>query len=99
TSGVIAGVATVEGTIGINEDGAGWNMIPTPDGPEPIMIIQGKLDHTIEYDGGPGGLGCGPVETKSVADAVDFWLGANGCPTTPVSVSGGNYTMDAYSPC
>ena len=61
------------------------------------MIVHGMFDATLPYDGGVVTGPCGPTETKSIDDTVDFWLDANGCSPIPSRFIGSNYTRDAYA--
>ncbi len=100
-SGVLAGVAVVEGTIGLAQPGAGFVTITNPVGPMPIIIIHGKADTHVPYDGGQATAGIGKLNTKSVADAVAFWTQADGCKGTaqPETSDNGNVIKNDYAEC
>jgi len=97
---VLAGVAVIESTIGNSIDGGdNFSMIPDPQGPFPVLMINGKADPIVIYDGGQGGNP--DMYTKSVADAVAFWTLADSCSTTPQTQTStdGNVITDDYTAC
>ena len=99
-SDLLAGVAVVEGTIGIRQDDGEFLTIPDAVGSIPIVIVHGRNDEAILYEGGQGG-GTGQIYAKSVADAVAFWTEQNHCRgrvTTEVSADG-NVVRDSYGGC
>ena len=79
---LLAGVATVESTVGMSEDqGITFKMIPKPKAPIAMLIIHGMQDITCPYDGGQG---TNPDQwARSVADTVAFWTQADGCTAAP----------------
>ena len=98
-SSAFAAVAPISGAIGGIQDGVTYT-IPKPSQPLPILIMHGKLDQNIPYNGGIG------VESqimgrtdKSVADAVAFWTSNNRCPPTASSKRTSNIVVDTYSGC
>ena len=97
---VLAGVAVVEGTIGTSSDsGLTFSTIPDAKGPISVLIIHGKNDATIPYDGGQGANPA--VWVKSVADASAFWTQTDGCSgaaQTLTSTDGNIITAD-YPDC
>lgn len=98
---LLAGVAVVEGTMGIRQPDGTFLTISDPIGPMPIIIVHGKDDTHIIYDGGQATEGAGKIYAKSVADAVAFWTQADGCtgaPQTETSADG-NVITDDYTDC
>jgi polyhydroxybutyrate depolymerase len=84
-SDVLAAGAPVAGTIGGKEnESAQEKRIPQPKNPVAMVIIHGKEDKNVRYDGGvtKAGVERGRVDL-SVADSVAFWVKANGCEAAP----------------
>ncbi|HYF52343.1 MAG TPA: PHB depolymerase family esterase [Planctomycetota bacterium] len=84
-SDVFAAVAPVAGSIGGQEDAnSPEKRIPQPANPVSILIIHGKEDKNVLYEGGETKAGAerGRIDL-SVADAVKFWVKANNCVETP----------------
>jgi len=78
-SDVLAGVAVVEGTVGVSLDGGDTvNKIATPSAPIPIVMVHGLEDNTIPYNGGMGAK----VWVESVTDSLNFWTTADSCGTS-----------------
>src|SRR5581483_576550 len=87
---LLAGVAVVEGTVGLAQSDETFSTTPTPVGPIAVMIIHGKQDMNLPYNGGQATQGAGKLLTKSAADAVAFWTQADGCTGTPQQETSGN---------
>lgn len=98
---LLAGTAVVEGTIGIAQPDGTLYTIPNPVGPISIIIIHGKADTHVLYDGGQATEGAGKINAKSVADAVAFWTTADGCTGTPqqATMNNGNVIKTDYPTC
>ncbi|MFO1519067.1 MAG: PHB depolymerase family esterase [bacterium] len=98
-SDLLAAVAVVEGTIGTVQADHSVLKIATPARPIPILILHGKQDPRILYDGGP--IPNFQAGALSVADAVKLWTDANGCTGTPVTteVFNGNAVNEDYTSC
>ncbi|MFO1519421.1 MAG: PHB depolymerase family esterase [bacterium] len=99
-SDLLAGVAVVEGTIGVRQPDGTFLTTSIPMGPIPVLMIHGKQDATLPYEGGPSGVG-EHLEVKSAADAVAFWNQADVCAgsaQTQTSVDGNTITAD-YAAC
>jgi polyhydroxybutyrate depolymerase len=80
-------------------DGISYS-IPKPSRPMPILILHGKLDQNIPYEGGIGTAAQIMNRTDmSVASAVAFWTANNGCSGMPVSKRAGSVVVDSYSGC
>ena len=84
-SQVFAAVAPVAGAIGGKENAsAPEKRIPQPANPVAMIIIHGKADQNVLYDGGETKAGAekGRIDL-SIAEAVSFWTKADGCSATP----------------
>jgi polyhydroxybutyrate depolymerase len=99
---LLAGVAIVAGTIGLKPAGeSAFETIPAPGGAIPVMIIHGKADTHILYDGGQATEGQGLLNAMSVAEEVAFWVEADACAgtsQTETSSDGNVITVD-YASC
>jgi polyhydroxybutyrate depolymerase len=100
-SQVFAAVAPVAGAIGGKENaGATEKRIPLPANPVPMIIFHGKADQNVLYDGGEtkGGAERGRIDL-SVAEAVNFWVKADGCNATPKKeeLNNGNVIKESYT--
>jgi polyhydroxybutyrate depolymerase len=95
-SDVLAGVAIVAGAIGVTHEDGSLEMIPDPIGPIPVMIIHGKNDTVVLYEGGSAG-----IDALSVTDAVTFWTTADQCLDTPEEQTSadGNVISTDYQGC
>lgn len=80
-SDLLAGVAVVEGIIATVQDDGTTLKIPNAAGPIPVIIIHGKADANLPYDGGQGLHSV----VSSVAESVAFWTEANGCQGAPLT--------------
>lgn len=76
-SGKIAAVASVGGSMSGKEQ--------QPSHPVPMLIIHGNADKHVPFNGGTGKLAKWgfPVNKEPVSYAIDFWVKANGCASTP----------------
>jgi polyhydroxybutyrate depolymerase len=92
----LAAIAVVEGTIGMRGPDGSMLKTPNPAGPIPVIIIHGKQDANLPYDGGQGLQ----QYVLSVADAVTFWTQADGCTETPQEASNtANVLVTDYPTC
>jgi polyhydroxybutyrate depolymerase len=98
---LLAAVAVVEGTIGLAQPGEPYAEIPKPSGPMPVIIVHGKKDTHVLYDGGQASAGLGKLNSESVAAAIKFWTTADGCTGTPQTTtsSNGNILTEDYTGC
>jgi len=79
-----AAVAPVSATIGGTARSGASFLIDVPARPVSLMIIHGRRDQSIPYDGGVAPNASLPrIWKMSVADALSFWSAANGCPPAP----------------
>jgi polyhydroxybutyrate depolymerase len=100
-SDVLAAVAVVEGTIGLAQPDGTFYTTPSPIGPIAMIIVHGKADPNVLYNGGQGTQGAGKLFSKSAADAVAFWTQADGCTGAPQEQTsgGGNVIAEDYTAC
>jgi polyhydroxybutyrate depolymerase len=79
-----AAIAPVSAAIGgVARNGEGF-LIGVPPHPVPVMILHGRKDPLVLYDGGSSPSLNFPNHWKmSVADAVSFWVAADGCTEAP----------------
>lgn len=97
-----AAIAPVSGTIGgVSRSGAGF-LIGIPPHPVPVMIVHGRKDPLVLYDGGSSPSLNFPNHWKmGVPDAVSFWVAADGCADTAESseADGGKLKRVTYPAC
>ena len=98
---ILAAAAPVAGTIGGKENvGAQEKRIPQPASPVAMIIFHGKADQNVLYDGGEkkAGVERGRIDL-SVAEAVKFWVKADGCSATPKKeeLNNGNVIKETYT--
>jgi len=97
---VLAGVAVVEGTVGISHDnGVTYLTTPAAQGPIPVLMIHGEQDTHVLYDGGVGVVDV--LYAKPVSAAVDFWTSADACTGDPQEQTStdGNVLTEDYTSC
>jgi polyhydroxybutyrate depolymerase len=98
-STTFAAVAPISGAIGGTTEGVSYT-IPQPAAPVPILMLHGRLDQNVPYN---GGIGAESVifnrDEKSVAEGIAFWTAANRCRPAPTSSRSGNVAVDAYTGC
>ncbi len=70
-----------------------------PDNPVSALIIHGRQDRHVPYDGGTGKLAKWgfPVNPRPVSYAVDFWVKADCCSPVPLVRQEGSVTCKTYS--
>jgi polyhydroxybutyrate depolymerase len=81
-----AAIAPVSAAIGgTSRDGERFVIAP-PDRPVPVMIIHGRRDPYVLYDGGSSTLLRYPKRSNmAVADALALWSAADRCPAAPTT--------------
>jgi polyhydroxybutyrate depolymerase len=83
----LAAIAPVSATIGGTSRNGDRFVIPAPDRPMPVMIIHGRKDPFVLFEGGSSSLiSLSRRSNMGVAEALSFWTAADGC-TTPPAVS------------
>lgn len=87
-SGLVAAAAVVSGTIGgtASPTSPEW-WIPDALAPVPILMLHGRADPNVPYDGGRGERSQGKVETISVARSTGYWIARNACGADPIKNS------------
>jgi len=80
----LAAIAPVSGTIGGTDRDGNRFVIEKPQMPVPVMIIHGRKDSYVLFDGGSSrNLPFPKRSNMAVADALAFWSDADGCGTAP----------------
>lgn len=79
-----AAYAVVSGTIGgePNKDEPEW-ILPRPVEGVPMLLIHGRADENVPYEGGRGPRSVGDASTISVARSVELWTERNQCSSAP----------------
>ncbi len=97
-----AAVAPVSAAIGgMTRDGRTY-IIPMPKLPVPVMIIHGRKDAYVPYQGGSStALKFPNIWKMSVDDALTFWAASDGCAGPPAVAlfAGKNLKRVAYAGC
>ncbi len=98
----LAAAATIAATIGGTPSSreAEW-VIPAPARPVPILLMHGRADQRVPYDGGRGPKSRGPNSAIAVSRSTDFWVTNNGCNPQPARTTefDGQVTRDAWGGC
>jgi len=78
-SDVIAAAAAVAGTVGgrPSAEEEVW-IVPDPGQPVPMLLMHGRTDDTVPWDGGIDPFGSGGRTFVGVDETVGFWRRANG---------------------
>lgn len=77
-SNFLTAIGVVSGTVGGQKNPSSQvQTVSTPLGPLPLIIIHGKKDESVPYDGGHGPDTSGQRIYLSVSKSLDFWLNAN----------------------
>jgi polyhydroxybutyrate depolymerase len=81
---LVAAIAPVSGTIGgTSRDGERF-VIATPDRPVPVLIIHGRQDPFVLFNGGTSALLNYPKRSNmAVGEALSFWSTVDGCAPLP----------------
>jgi polyhydroxybutyrate depolymerase len=94
----LAAAGVVAGTIGSRPTaGKPERRVPEPESPLPVILLHGKADHRMPYEGGPD-----PRESERVwvgaMESARFWAAANGCLTNPerTTIHEGRVTVYAW---
>lgn len=97
-----AAIAPVAGTIGgMTREGKDF-IIPLPKETVPVMIIHGRKDPYVRFDGGSSTALNFPYRWKmSVADSLSFWAAVDGCDPTAIESEpvAGKLRRIAYPNC
>ncbi len=81
---LLAAIAPVSATIGgTSRDGERF-VVTAPDRPVPVLIIHGRQDPYVLFNGGTSALLSYPKRSNmAVADALSFWSTVDGCAPLP----------------
>ncbi len=71
----------------------------TPAQPVSVIAFHGTADEHVPYNGGQGDQSLTDTNFASVKDSIDFWVGFDGCSTTPKTESFSDIQHDTYSGC
>jgi polyhydroxybutyrate depolymerase len=99
---VVAAFAVASGTIGgvpaANEPE--WS-VPQPKQPVPVLVLHGRADTHVPYDGGRAAQSRGRSSAISVARSIGIWVDADGCDPEPhvESMGGGQVERQVWSGC
>jgi polyhydroxybutyrate depolymerase len=97
-----AAIAPVSAAIGgTSRSGERFVIVP-PDMPVPVMILHGRKDPYVLYDGGSSAMLRYPERSNmAVADALSFWRAADGCAAAPALSEPvpGRLRRTLYRPC
>lgn len=97
---IFAAIGPVAGSIGGQEDvNSPVKRVPEPASPVPVVIVHGKKDINVLYDGGQSqGVNSARIDL-SVAEAVAFWTKVNGSAVAPQTEKlwGGEVINDFYA--
>jgi len=81
----LAALAAVSGTIGGTDRDGNPFVIAKPDMPVAVLIMHGRQDRYVLFEGGNSSLVRFPKRTNmAVADALAFWSDVDGCDPVPV---------------
>jgi polyhydroxybutyrate depolymerase len=100
--GWFAAIAPVSAAIGGTSRNGDRFVIAPPDRPVPVMIIHGRKDPYVLYDGGSSALVGYPQRSNmAVVDALALWRAADGCaqPPTQSEPVPGRLRRLAYDSC
>jgi polyhydroxybutyrate depolymerase len=79
-----AAIAPVSATIGGTSRNGDRFVIAAPDRPVPVMIIHGRKDPFVLFEGGSSSLISFPKRSNmAVADALSLWAAADRCAAPP----------------
>jgi polyhydroxybutyrate depolymerase len=99
---LVAAVAPVAATIGGRPSATKpeWT-IPKPEFPVPVVVVHGREDDHVPYEGDRGSQSRGKAEAISVTRSVSFWVEQNGCDSKPKveRLYGDRLTRKAWSGC
>jgi polyhydroxybutyrate depolymerase len=97
-----AAIAPVSATIGGTSRNGDRFVIAAPDRPVPVMIIHGRKDPFVLFDGGSSSPISFPKRSNmGVAEALSLWTAADGCAAAPAlsEPAPGRLRRSVYSPC
>lgn len=77
----LAAIGVVAGSMGEAEGTGPMLALPEPKHPLSVIVLHGKKDSLVPYDGGRGAKG--DLRFESVGESVARWVRSNGCDPTP----------------
>ena len=93
--GTFAAIAVVSGALNYKDCAT--------DTPLPVLIVHGRADQTVPYDGGETNPRTasrfGQWTNSSVVYSTNFWLKADGCDDDPVITKDETTSTDSYDDC
>jgi len=88
-AGRVAAIAPVAGALPPH--------LPQPVRPVSVLIVHGTADQHVPYQGGMGARALDRGAPRaSVADAVHYWIEADGCSATPLTSTEGSIRTDLW---
>ena len=98
----VAAIAPMAGSIGgrKNPEAPFWQ-IPSPNTTLPVLIMHGKQDKQVPYEGGGEKGGEKGRQYVSAQESAEFWARANGCQAVPreTNLHGGSVTLQTWVGC
>jgi polyhydroxybutyrate depolymerase len=96
----LAAAAVTAGTIGGKPDARTpvWK-VPQPEVPVPILMIHGREDPIVQYEGGEDRRSATGRTWLSVNESSRFWAAENRCDPTPLRRSLGDIELVAWDRC
>jgi len=97
---LVAAISIVEGTMSTTDASGTVYKIATPTTPLPVLVIHGKQDPNLPYNGGVS-AGEPEVTKMSPADSVKIWTDADACAGAPATKASpdGNIVTEDYQNC
>ncbi|MBN1920000.1 MAG: dienelactone hydrolase family protein [Anaerolineae bacterium] len=71
----------------------------TPSRPVPVLHIHGDADKHAPYAGGVGAESLVGIPFEPVETTIEFWVGHNGCASTPQVTQNGSIRHTVYNGC
>jgi len=97
-----AAVAPMAGSVGGRPDTEHpWWHIPDPAVPVSVLLVHGRKDEQVPYQGGPEGGKQGAREYMSAEESARFWARSDGCEASPDirSILQGTVTVHTWKNC
>ncbi|MGH0036428.1 MAG: extracellular catalytic domain type 1 short-chain-length polyhydroxyalkanoate depolymerase [Myxococcota bacterium] len=96
----LAAAAVTAGTIGGKPDARTpvWR-VPAPEAPVPVLMIHGRADAIVQYEGGRDRRSPTGRTWLSVTDSLRFWTRGNRCEPDPDRYAGGAIEVEVFRRC